>query len=272
LRRASSIESDRCTLSSGQIARQGAMNGEPAMDSDALVAAAAIGIAACATLLGLCLATWIAGRIRSDPDPPAEPVAELAPSIAAGVAPKQLGALADELSAHARSAAAQADRARAALDAARVALSAAEAARSGAEAAYDAARAAHTDAVREVRVAPPDALAEARERDVSRAALDAYRRGELPVEVLRTVFGHPDPDPARDARERAADRLAMAESQARRAFQQAVAAARVAREELHVAEVGDAAVRREAADAAREAHEVALAVRARLPRRRQRRR
>ena len=238
------------------------------MDSDALVAAAAIGIAACATLLGVGLAAWIAGRIRGDAEPPPEPVAELAPSIAAGVAPKQLGALADELSAHAHSAAAQADRARAALDAARVALSTAEIARSAADAAYDAARAAHAEAVRDLRVAPPDARAEARERDVSRAALDAYRRGELPVEVLRTVFGQPDPDPARDARERVADRLALAESQARRAFQQAVAAARVARDELHVAEVADAAVRREAADAAREAREVALAVRAHHRRRR----
>lgn len=240
------------------------------MDSDALVAAAAIGVAACATLLGLALVTWIAGRVRGDADPPAEPVAELVPSVVAGVAPKQLGALADELSAHAHSAAMRAERARAALDAARGALSAAEAARSGAEVAYDAARAAYADAVRDVRVAPPDALAEARERDVSRAALDAYRRGELSVEVLRTVFGQPDPDPAREARERAADRLALVESQTRRAFQQAAAAARVAREELLVAEVADAAVRREAADAALEAHEVALAFRATLPRRRRR--
>src|SRR5205085_10579040 len=132
--------------------------------------------------------------------------------------------------AHAQSAAAQADRAGAALDAARVALAAAEAARSSAEATYDAARAAHVDAVRAIRAARPDAQAEARERDVSRAALDAYRRGQLPVEVLRTVFGQPDPDPAREAREREADRLALAESRARRAFQQAVAAERVARE------------------------------------------
>jgi hypothetical protein len=180
-----------------------------------------------------------------------------------GVARGQLGALAAELTAHAQSAAEHADRARAALDAARVALAAAEAARSSAEATFDATRAARADAVRAMRAAHPDAAAEARERDVSRAALDAYRRGELPVEVLRTVFGQPDPDPAREAREREADRLAFAESQARRAFQQAVAAERVAREELHVAEVADAAVRREASDAAIEVEEVSLALRRR---------
>jgi hypothetical protein len=233
------------------------------MDSDALVAAAAIGVAAGATLAGLGLASWIAGRVRTEPDPLGEPVAPPPPSVTDGVAPKQLGALAAELTAHAHTAAAQADRARAALDAARFALAAAEAARSSADATYDATRAAHAEAVRAIRAARPDAQAEARERDVSRAALDAYRRGELPVEVLRTVFGQPDPDPAREAREREADRLALAESQARRAFQQAVAAERVAREELHVAEIADAAVRREAADAALEAQEVSLALRRR---------
>jgi len=233
------------------------------MDSDALVAAAAIGIAAAATLAGLGLATWIAGRVHSEPDPLVEPIAPAPPSVTDGVARRQLGALAAELTAHAQSAAAQADRARAALDAARGALDAAEAARSSVEVTYDATRAARADAVRAVRPEQPDTDAEARERDVSRAALDAYRRGELPVEVLRTVFGQPDPDPAREAREREADRLALAESQARRAFQQAVAAERVAREDLHVAEVADMAVRREAADAAREAQEASLALRRR---------
>src|SRR2546423_7146572 len=217
------------------------------MDSDALVAAAAIGIAAAATLAGLGLATWIAGRVRSEPDPLVEPIAPAPPSVTDGVARRQLGALAAELTAHAQSAAAQADRARAALDAAGGALDAAEAARSSVEVTYDATRAARADAVRAVRAVraeQPDTDAEARERDVSRAALDAYRRGELPVEVLRTVFGQPDPDPAREAREREADRLTLAESQARRAFQQAVATERIAREELHVAEVADVAGRR----------------------------
>ena len=98
---------------------------------------------------------------------------------------------------------------------------------------------------------------------MSREALNAYRRGEMSAEALRRVFGHADPSPEREQRVHEADRLAMAESQARRAFQQAVAAARLAREELHVVEVAEAAVRQEAADAALEAQDAAIAARRR---------
>src|SRR5438045_2699208 len=112
--------------------------------------------------------------------------------------------------------------------------------------------AAHLDYLRTVAPGPADPETEERERQVSRAALNAYRRGEMSAEALRRVFGHADPSPEREQRVHEADRLAMAESQARRAFQQAVAAARLAREELHVVEVAEAAVRQEAADAALE--------------------
>jgi len=188
------------------------------MNSDALVVAVATGIAACAMLVGLAFASWLAGRSRTGAAEPVAPAARLPPSVADGVAPKQLPVLAQELSAHAYSAAAQAARAKAALAAAR-------------------------------------------------AALDACRRGEMSAEALRRVFGHADPSPEREQREREADRLALTESHARRAFQQAVAAARVAREELHVVEVAEAAVRQEAADAALEAQDAAIAVRARRRRR-----
>src|SRR6266545_4790436 len=231
------------------------------MNSDAVVVLVAIGVAACATLLGLAFAAWIAGRGgagSSDPSPSGPLLPELPPSVADGVDPRQLPVLAKELSAHADRAAAQA---------ARAALADAEAVRTRAEAAYDAARAAYAEVLRSARAAAPDPQAEAREREVSRAALDAYHRGELSVEALHAVFGHADPSPERARREREADRLTLAESQARRAFQRAVAAARVAREELHVVEVAEAAVRQEAADAAVEAEEVALAVRTRGPRR-----
>jgi hypothetical protein len=226
-------------------------------------------------LLGLVFAAWIAGRAgRMTPEPlPVEVplgVSALPPSVVDGVDRKNLRALAQELSAHADSAAGQAARARAALAGATAALATAEAARTRAEAEYDAARAASGDALRSTRVGPPDPVIEERERHVSRAALDAYRRGDLSVEGLRTVFGHVDPSPQRERREREADRLALAESQARRAFAHAVAAARVAREELHVVEVAEAAVRQEAADAALEAQEAALAVRATTPRWRRR--
>jgi hypothetical protein len=236
------------------------------MDSDALVVLVAIGIAACAMLVGLIFASWLAGRSRGATHEPATPAAALPPSVADGIAPRQLPVLAQELSAHADSAAAQAARARAALAAAHAALTAAEAARAQAEAAYDAAHAAHLDHLRTALPHQADPRSEERERQVSRAALDAYRRGEMSAEALRQVFGHADPSPEREAREREADRLALTESQARRAFQQAVAAARVAREELHVVEVAEAAVRQEAADAALEAQDAAIAARARVRR------
>src|SRR5437764_2035117 len=195
------------------------------MHSDALVVLVALGTAAFALLAGLVFASWLAGGSQAAAPEPAAPPAALPPSVADGVARKQLPVLAKELSAHADSAAAQAARARAALAAAQAALTAAEAARTRAEAEYDAARAAHLDYLRTALPQPTDPLTEERERQVSRAALNAYRRGEMSAEALRRVFGHADPSPHREQREREADRLAFAESQARRAFQQAVAAA-----------------------------------------------
>jgi hypothetical protein len=238
------------------------------MHSDAVVVGVAVGAAACAMLLGLAFATWISGRGRGAVAVAGDAEAGLPPSVTAGRDPRELRVLAAELAADAHNAAAQAVRAQAALHAARATLVAAEAARAQAEVDYDRVRAAHADAVRVVPAPPTDPAGQARERQASRAALDAYRRGELPVDVLRTVFGQPDPDPERSVRQREADRLAWAESQARRAFEHTVAAARAAREHLHVAEIADAAVRRAAVDAAVEAEEAAFAVQARSRRRR----
>jgi hypothetical protein len=236
------------------------------MNSDALVAVVAVAAAAGAMIVGLAVLSLIAGRSRPEsPDQPVPLTAGLPPSVAEGVARKQLPVLAEELSAHADSAAAQAVRAQAAVAAARTALTSAEAVRSRAEAEYDSARGAY-DALLRTAADRSDPDREARERDVSRAALAAYRRGELSVEALRSVFGRPDPGPVREEQERVADRLALAERQARRAFQQAVAAARVAREELHVVEVAEAAVRHEAAEAALEAQDAVLAARIAHPR------
>src|SRR5947207_9194308 len=159
------------------------------INSDALVVAVATGIAACAMLVGLAFASWLAGRSRTGAAEPVAPAARLPPSVADGVAPKQLPVLAQELSAHAYSAAAQAARAKAALAAARAALTAAEAARAQAEAAYDAAHAAHLDYLRTALPQAADPRTDERERQVSRAALDAYRRGEMSAEALRRAFG-----------------------------------------------------------------------------------
>ena len=237
------------------------------MHSDAVVVGTAVGAAAVAMMIGLAFATWIAGRGRGAAVA-REPGIDLSRSVTAGRDPRQLHALATELAADAHSAAAQAVRAQAALQAARAAVLAAETARVEAETEYDRVRVAHAEALRVVPALPTDPAVHARERDASRAALAAYRRGELPVEVLRTVFGQPDPDPDRPLRQREADRLALAETQARRGFEHAAAVARIAREDLHVAEVAEVAVRRAAVDAAVEAQEAAFAVRARARRRR----
>jgi hypothetical protein len=262
------------------------------MSSDALVVGVALLAAACATLGGLGLAAWIAGRRGgsgydssgydpSDYDPSdydgsdfgggGPPVALPPPAVPPGTDPAELPRIARELTEHAQSVAAQAQRAADAVAAARAAFSAAEAARSRAEREYDAAREAYAEALRTVRstrAVMPDALEQARERDVYRAALAAYRRGELSVDELRAVFARGETDPAQQQREREADRLALAEITARRVYQQAVAAARLAAQDLDVAEVAAVAVRQEAADAAIEAEEVRLAVREARPARR----
>jgi hypothetical protein len=238
------------------------------MSSDAVTVAMALGVAAVTTLLGVWFATWISGFRRGRPTTRIRPPAvELPPPVTAGVNPRQLMVLARELAAHADAAAAQAVRANAELDAAQAALTAAEAARARAEAEYDAARGAHlaVGTGHAGRPAEPDPHAQAREREASRAALDAYRRGELPVEVLQTVFGRAEPDPRQDEWAREADRLALAEAQARRAFDRAVVVARMAREDLHVAEIADAATQQEAIAAAMEAQEAQIALQAVTP-------
>jgi hypothetical protein len=242
------------------------------MSHDTLVMLEALGVAACVTLLGVWLAAWLSELRRGEPPayPPLPPI-ELPPPVTAGLDHRHMLLLAEELAAHADSAAAQAVRAHAAMQTALAVLNHAEAVRAKAEAEYDAARTAYADALSTARAGrhgEPDAQAQEREREVSRAALAAYRRGELSVEVLRTVFGRADPDPAQDGREREADRLALAEARARRAFEHAVVAARMAREDLHIAEVAEEASQQEAANAAHEAQEAQIAVQATTPARR----
>ena len=82
------------------------------------------------------------------------------------------------------------------------------------------------------------------------------------------MFGRAEPDPAQDQRGREVDRLALAETRARHAFEHAVLTARLAREDLHVAEVAEAATQQEAAAAAMEAMEVQIAIQAVRPARR----
>jgi hypothetical protein len=164
---------------------------------------------------------------------------------------------ADELAAHATAAAGRAERATAEVDTARAERDAAEAHRDTVEAEYDAARLAYAEALRAARAGQPEPpTPEQRERrhEVESAALAAYRRGKLSIEELRAVFARTgDRDPDREALAQEAERLAARESEVRRGYDIAVAAARVAGERLHVAEVAATACTQEAVDAAIEA-------------------
>ncbi|MFC7550631.1 hypothetical protein [Plantactinospora sp. GCM10030261] len=96
-----------------------------------------------------------------------------------------------------------------------------------------------------------------REREVSRAALSAYRRGDISVRELREVWRLTgDWDPAQEEREWAADRLQRERSAARRAYERAAAELHRTAEVARVAEVAANALVAEAAAAAVEAQQV----------------
>jgi len=131
-----------------------------------------------------------------------------------------------------------------------------EADRSRAEVAYDAARLAYAGALREAQAGhvEPTPDEEERQRVVNRAALAAYKRGELSAGQLRTVFSRSgDWDPEQEERGRTAERLALDEGRTRRAYDAAVTAERLARDAAHVAETAARARTQEAVDAAVEA-------------------
>ena len=207
--------------------------------------------------------------------------------------PAELQAAAEELAAHAAAAQAEAGRAAAIAIESRDTLAAAERARYEAWAAQEAADRGYDGAWR-AALAGREAAALAaqetaagagaagamdgpeRERAVSRAALSAYRRGDISVQELREVFHRAgDWDPAQEERERAADRCRIQQAAARRVHDRAAAAARRAEQEAQVAEVAAQALVDEAAESAVEAHEALLAAqryarRRGLPRQRRR--
>lgn len=164
-----------------------------------------------------------------------------------------------DVSAHAAEAAERAELAAAAVDTARERLALAEAERDRVESGYDAARKAYAAALRAVqagRYRVPTADEESQGREVTRAAMASYRRGEISVEQLHAVFaraGHWDP--AQEEREREAQRLAAEVGLVRLAYDRAAAEARAASERLHVAQVAAAAYTQEAVDAAIEAEQ-----------------
>jgi hypothetical protein len=102
---------------------------------------------------------------------------------------------------------------------------------------------------------PPHPVAyQGREQEISRAAMAAYRRGDISVDELREVFRRAgDWDPVLEQHDQEAERAAAVERQARRAYTDALAVARAAGEQTRVAEVAAQALSDEAAEAAEEA-------------------
>jgi hypothetical protein len=228
-----------------------------------LTAVSALLLIAGGVVFGLVVLAAIAERPRRQPRPD----------------PAKLRAAARELARHAGHTHAVAGLAAAAAIEARERLAEAEEARELAWRAQEAAGAAHRAAWQEAeygraaRAEPDHATADLelvaagdvegvdgdRQRAVSRAALAAYRRGELSVDELRKVFGQAgDSDPAQEARERRTDHLRAEEMAARRAYERAALAARQATEVLWAAEDQSRAMSGEAMAAAVEAHEALL--------------
>lgn len=204
-----------------------------------------------------------------------------------GPDPEQLRAEAEELAEHAAAAYAKAGRAAAVAEAARDRAAEAEEARDEAWRAQEAADSAYAAARRDVELATHEVEAavaaqqaaagegdgDDRDRTVSRAALGAYKRGEISVEELRDVFriATTDQFPVRSEQERVAYRFLTEQRAARRVYDRAAAAARAADDEARIAEIAASALADEAAIAAAEAHEaMSLARRYATDRRRQR--
>ncbi|MFV2020442.1 hypothetical protein [Micromonospora sp. LOL_023] len=175
------------------------------------------------------------------------------------------GADADELEAEAEAIAAAAADARTAADLARDRAAAADQARDAAWQRQETAGRAYHRAVRVARrsrpaPAPAPVLPAQHERDVSRAALTAYRRGDLTVQQLREVWRRAgDPNPKHDEVDRAVDQHRMRDRAARREYDAFAAVARRAGETARIAETAAEALAQEAAAAGVDAAEARYA-------------
>ncbi|MEV4759632.1 hypothetical protein AB0J86_31675 [Micromonospora sp. NPDC049559] len=192
--------------------------------------------------------------------------------------PEQLRAAARAIAAHAAAVQAEAGRAIAVAAEARVAVAVAERSRNEAWAAQEAAERAYQAAMSaalagrqellELAAAqeaegPPEGAGAGtdgdRERAVSRAALAAYRRGDISVHELREVWRRTgEGDPLQAERERTADRCRMQLSAARRVHDRTAATLRRAEQAARAAEIAAQALKDEARAWAAEAHEALL--------------
>jgi hypothetical protein len=200
--------------------------------------------------------------------------------------PRRLRAEAEELATQAGAAHAKAGRAAAVAIEAHERLAEAERAREDAWAAQEAAGTAYQIAWQEAEAGRAAAAERSgagaldlddtegdRQRDVSRAALSAYKRGDISVDELREVWRRAgDWDPEVEELDRRAYRCRLEERAARRAYERAALVARQAAQAARVADVAAQAMTDEAVEVAAEAHEALLATQRYARKRRSRRR
>lgn len=133
-------------------------------------------------------------------------------------------------------------------------LAAAEAERENAWQAHTNANAALEKANAELESVPVEVMSNEEQREVSKAARAAFRRGELTQHQLRAVWQKVDGwDQALQHKTAELSRLRVEVAEAWRDYQQASAAERLARQRAEIARVAARALKEEAADAAKDA-------------------
>ena len=197
------------------------------------------------------------------------------PGLAAGDRAR-LRSEAGELVRQAAAAAVAAKRAQVAVVEAHARVQAAQQVREAAWRAFDAAQRAYNEARNEMPAnnEPPATPVEASDesdeslREVTKAALGAYRRGDISVEQLSTVFRQATGwDPEQETRAKAIEARRAEESRARRMYQAAAAAERSASEAADIAVVAARALAEESVEVAAEARAVRDALGGATPRR-----
>jgi hypothetical protein len=234
--------------------------------------AALVGFALLFVIFAALISRWQLGRLNRK-----EARAQALPTQPA-MSPAErvrLRAEAGELIRQAATAAAAARRLQSLVAETRARRDEAQQAREAAWKAFDAAQRAYEEALRPAghpdAVAQPSVVAgnghahvygngngkpasEDERRDVSRAALSAYRRGDITVEQLNVVFRQASGwDPVQELQAREIELRRTAESRARKLYQAAAAAERSASKAADVAAVAAQAIAEEAVEVAEDA-------------------
>jgi len=206
-------------------------------------------------MLSALLSRWQWGRLnRADARRAASEIPQLTPGERA-----RLRTEASELIRQAAATAAAAKRAESAVQETRAMCVVAQQAREVAWTAFDTAQKAYEQALRETAQVTEgkDEKDEDGKRAVSRAALDAFRRGDITVDDLNAAFRQASGwNPLQELQAREVELRRSAESQARKAYQAAAAAERSALKAADVAVVAAHALAEEAIEVAQDAQAV----------------